>query len=190
MSQDLLNCPTDCTSSVPEVDFNECSPSLLDGEITYILLANGDQPFANINDPAEHSARVDNSGIDASDVRKLLVIGSFTSDFGAERPIPGGKISYGKNTYTLNAKIYDNNETNYDFIRSTACNSQVLAWLVTSNGVILGGNTGISLVLKGKGDIPESRDEFWTLELQGKYTATRMPLRDDYVMATGDANLQ
>lgn len=190
MSQDLLNCPTDCTSDLPEVDFNECSPQLLDGEITELLVANGDQPFANINDPAEHSARVNNAGVGASAVRKLLMIGSFTSDFGTERPIPGGRISYGKNTYTLNGKIYDNNQTNYDFIRSTACNSQFLVWPITSNGIILGGNNGISVVLKGKGDIPESRDDFWTLEIQGKYTATRMPLRDDYVMASGDSNLQ
>lgn len=189
MSQDLLTCPTDCSSTIPEVEVNSCNPELLDGEITYLLIANGDQPFANIQDAAEHSSRTSDSDQANTAVRKLLGIGSFVTEFGAERAIPGGKVAYAKNSYTLNFKVYDNNDVNYEFMRSTSCNMQWRVWPITSTGKILGGNTGISVILKGKGDVPESRDELWILEFQGKYTANRPPVRDDYPLASGDSNL-
>ena len=189
MSQDLLTCPVDCSSLLPEVDFNPCAPDLKDAEIVYWLVAKGDQPFTDITDPGELSSRISDDSAGNTAVRKLLGIGALTTEFGAERKIPGGKTSYGKNTITGTLDIYDNNDTNYEFMRATACNTQYRIWPIDSNGFVYGGNTGILAVVKGKNDISNSRDDLQVINLQFKYSSTRPPVRDAYALASGDDNL-
>ncbi len=189
MSLDLLECPDGCDSLLQPTDFNACNPDLLDAEIVYWLIAKGDQPIANIEDPAELSSRISDDSTADTAIRRLLGIGAITTEFGAERKIPGGKVNYGKNTYTGTLDIYDLNDTNYEFMRSTACNTQYRIWPVDSNGYIFGGNTGILAVVKGKNDISNNREELQVINLQFKFNATRPPVRDAYVLAADDDNL-
>jgi len=189
MSLDLLECPEDCDSLLSPVDFNPCAPDLRDAEIVYWLIAKGDQPLSNVQDPAELSTRISDDSTADTAIRRLLGIGAITAEFGAERKIPGGKINYAKNTYTGTLDIYDLNDTNYEFMRSTSCNTQYRIWPVDSNGYIFGGNTGILAVVKGKNDITNNRDELQVINLQFKYSATRPPVRDAYVLAADDDNL-
>lgn len=189
MSLDLLQCPTDCDSLLEPVQFDDCAPTLLNSEIVYWLMAKGDQPIANIEDPAELSERIDNTSTDDNAIRRLLGSGDFTSEDGAERAIPGGRINYGDNTYTGTLDLYDLNGVNWDFARSTGCNTQYRVWLIDSNGYVYGGNSGILAVIKAKPNITKSRDDLQTLTLTFKYKSKTLPVRDAYVLAADDDNL-
>lgn len=178
MSINLITCPT-CEDQLPEASFNACGPELLDGGLLGILVARPDQPFVNIEDPAEHSARTDNSSSDANAVRRLTGVGSFAVEFGDSFKI-GRLFKYNKNTGTINLKVYDNNDINYRFIRLLGCNTTFSVWLIDSNGNIYGGNDGFKVVLQGLENIQESLDEKKFLEIQGVVEFTNAFPRNDY----------
>ncbi len=169
------------------MSFNDCAPELLDNGILYLLLARPDQPFSNIEDPAEHSERTSNTSSASNAVRRLKGVGSYSHEFGDSYTI-GRDTYYNKNTGTLVFKIYDNNATNYEFMRSLGCNTQYLAWPIDSQGNIYGGNDGIKVVLQGRENITESVDEKKFIEVQGQHKYKNAPPRDTYALA-GDIDL-
>lgn len=188
-TQDTLTCPTDCDGIVPIVDNSECAPAIGYGEVAYWLIGNEDQPLSNWTDPAVLSSRIDND--DDSDITKLRIlqgVGTMTTEFGEQKPIHAGLFSFGKNTTTLELKVFNNSETNYDFMRATGCNLAFRVWPITSDGYYYGGNDGIRLVVQGKEDIPESRDDFRVITLRGQFKPTRAPLRTEFPLAFDDIN--
>lgn len=186
MSINTFTCPT-CDDQLPVVEFDPCSPDLRYNAIIGVLLARPDQPFANIQDPAEHTTRTDNDATSPTSVRRLEGVGSYSVEFGAATKI-GLLTIYAKNTGTLNFKIYDNNEANYEFIRALGCNTKFLAWPIDSQGLIYGGNDGITVVLQGRENITETIDDLKFLEIQGVHNFKNAVPRDDYPLA-GDFDL-
>lgn len=188
-TQDDLICAEDCDGVVPIVDNSPCAPAIKYGEIAYLVIGNEGQPLTNWTDPAEVSARLDNDDdADPAALRILQVVGTMTTEFGEQKPIHGGLFSFGKNTTTVEAKVFNNSETNYDFIRALSCNLGFRFWPITSDGQWYGGNEGISVVLQGKEDVPESRDDFRVLTVRGQFKSNRTQLRTDFPLAFDDIN--
>jgi len=186
MSINAFDCPS-CEDQLQAMSFNACAPALLDAGILYLLLARPDQPFANIEDPAEHTLRTNNASANADAVRRLKGVGSYTVEYGDSFTI-GRDTYYNKNVGTLLFKIYDNNAVNYEFIRSLGCNTQFLAWPIDSQGNIYGGNDGMLVVLQGRENITDNVDEKKFLEVQGAYKHRNAAPRDAYPLA-GDIDL-
>lgn len=181
MSTNLITCPT-CEDQLPEVEFNECGPDLLDGGLLGILIARPDQPFANIEDAAEHTSRTDDSSSATDAVRRLVGTGSFSVEFGA--PFKIGRLTYyQRNVATINLKVFDNNATNYALIQLLGCNTSFSVWLLDSNGYVYGGNDGYKLVLQGRENIVESLEEKKPLEIQGVVEFVNALDRDTYPLA-------
>lgn len=187
MSQNTYTCPTDCEAQLPVLAFNECAPELRDNAVAYILLARPDQPFANIEDPAEHTDRTSNTSTASNAVRRLKVLGSYNIEFGEARPV-GRDTYFAKNTGTVNALIYDNTDENYEFIRSLGCNTKFLVWLIGFDGYIRGGNDGIQVVLQGRENLSNNPDEFLPLEINGQHKFKNSVSRTAYPLA-GDLDL-
>ena len=182
MSQNNFTCPS-CEDQLPVVEFDPCAPDLLYNGIVAMLIARPGEPFANIEDPAEHSTRTDNASSSASAVRRLEGVGSYTVEFGAASKV-GTVTIYAKNTGTVNFKIYDNNADNYEFIRSLGCNTKFLVWPIDAQGLVYGGNDGITAVLQGRENITETIDDLKFLEIQGIHTFKNAVPRDNYPLAS------
>jgi hypothetical protein len=178
MSQNIILCPT-CDDQLPDISQNPCGPELLDGGLLGILFARPDQPFVNIEDPAEHTNRTSDTSAAADAVRRLLGVGSFSVEFGASFKI-GRLTYYNKSVGTINLKVYDNNLVNYELIRLLGCNTSFSVWLLDSNGLIYGGNDGFKLVLQGRENIVESLEEKKFLEIQGIVEFKNALPRNDY----------
>lgn len=186
-TRDTLVCPTDCDGVAPVVDNSECAPAIKYGEIAYVVIGNEGQPLTNWTDPAEIAARLDNDNeVDSTKMRILQVVGTMSTEFGEQKPIHAGLFSFAKNTTTLELKIFNNSDTNYDATRALGCNLALRAWPITSDGDWYGGNDGIRIVFQGKEDVPESRDDFRVLTWRGQFKAQKMALRTAFPIAFDD----
>lgn len=177
MSQ-AVTCPT-CEDQLVEIGFNECGPELQDDGFIGLLLTRPGQPFANIEDPAEHTSRTSETSSAADAVRRLLGVGSYAPEYGSTFKV-GRLNQYNKNTATVTFKVYDNNATNYEFARSLGCNTSFLAWRIDSNGNVYGGNSGISAVLNAREPMTEDLTGKKYIEIQYTYEYTNMDARNDY----------
>ena len=182
MSQPVVVCEP-CDTELPVVSEETCDTSFKQGEVSRILIGLDGQPFTDYEDVTEHTNR--QSADDTADnaIRNLRGIGSWTPEPGEEQEIGTLATIYATGTGTLNFKVYDNTDTNYQTARTTSCNKKYRIWLITSDGNIYGGNTGILLVLKGREVIPESYKEKRFIEFTGKAVMNTWPERGTYPLS-------
>lgn len=185
MSQPVVTC-LPCEVELPVVDADTCDIDFKQGEISRILIGKDGEPFTDFEDSVEHAARQSASSTADDAIRNLRGIGSWTPEFGDEQELGTLATIYSQGTATLNFKVYNNSDTNYQTARATSCNKQYRIWLITSDGNIYGGNTGILLVLKGREVIPESYKEKRYIEFIGKATMTTWPERGTYPLTATD----
>lgn len=178
MSINAVTCPT-CDDQLPEVGFNECGPDLQADGFIGLLLARPGNPFANIEDPAEHASRTNETSTAATAVRRLFGVGSYAPEYGSTFKV-GRLTRYNQNTATVVFKVYDNNATNYEMARLLGCNTSFLVWRLDSNGNVYGGNNGISMVLNAREPMTEDLTGKKYIEIQGTYDYTNMDPRDEY----------
>lgn len=181
MSINTLACPV-CEDQLPVWDFNECGPEIKYQGVLGVLLARPGEGFDNVEDPAEHSTRTSNTSTASTAIRRLTGLGSFTPEFGEERPI-GRLTYYGKTEATLVLKVYDNNDGNYEAHRLMGCNTSYSVWVLDSNNQIYGGNDGFQMVLTAREVIGESLEEEKFIEITGKVKYTTAFPRNDYPLA-------
>ncbi len=181
MSLNLITCP-ECEDQLPPVLFNPCGPELRTMGLLGILVARPDQPFANIEDPAEHTARTSDTSTDPNAVRRIIGTGSFDIAPGDERPV-GRLTFYGNQTGTLALTVFDNNDTNYELIQLLGCNTLFSVWLLDTNGYVYGGNSGYKMVLVGTEPITDAIDDYKTLNIGGTVEFKNALDRDAYPLA-------
>lgn len=182
MSQPVVTC-LPCDTELPVVAEETCDIAFKQGEVSRILIGLDGEPFTNFEDLTEHNTRQDATDTADTAIRNLRGIGSWTPEFGEEQEFGTLATVYATGTGTLNFKVYDNNDTNYQTARTTTCNKQYRIWFITSDGNIYGGNDGILLVLKGREVIPESYKEKRFIEFVGKAVLTTWPERGTYPLS-------
>lgn len=172
-----ITCPGNCDVYVPKVKFSECAPTLLEGQITDILVGNIGYPLTNFADAAEWASRIDNDLADASAIRHFTVIGSLNKPEASEKTISHNRIVQGKKTFTLPFRIDDNTDENYDAARSFQCGLKNAVWFITGGGYLYGGNSGIEANINIAEVIPEAGEEFAYLDGEVKWKAKISPSR-------------
>lgn len=176
-SIDTLVCATDCTTTLPVVEFSTCAPQLLQAQVSHIYLANDGFPLTNWEDPAEWATRVSNTNPAPEAIRELVVVGSIADPTVTERKISLGRTVYSPQEFTITARVDDNSDLNYDFARASGCNRQYRVWYATLGGKLYGGNEGILANLRMWEVIPEDDQELATLSVEVKWRNKFSPIR-------------
>lgn len=182
-SIDTLVCATDCSSSLPVVEFSLCAPVLLQAQVSEIYLANDGYSLTDWTDLDEWLTRISNTSTDDNAIRQLTVIGSIADPTVTEKKISAGRTVYSPQEFTIAARIDDNSDLNYGFARAADCNRNYRMWYGTLGGKLYGGNTGILSNLRIWEVIPEDDGEYATLSVQLKWKSQFKPLRIDNPMA-------
>jgi len=171
-------CPTDCAGALEAVSFNECAPEIHYGEISKVYVARADAAdFVAVDVITEWTARLDDSGADADDIRTLIGIGELPVPEKTELTISGDRIIYPPKKFTLNFEVDETNDTNYEFLLNTECNLKFKFWYETSDGMLYGGNTGIEAIISMDAPIPKSREEIAKFMMTAKWKSANHPLR-------------
>ena len=141
-------CPTDCTGLLPKVKSSKCAPVILLSEITRIFVTKYDAaPFDDWKDASEWVERLSEDGVQPNAIRPLPVIGDKPAAAPVTKDISNGrKYTVGKD-HTLNVKVDDVSDENYEFMRNTECGGQFRIWFETAGGYLYGGNEGIPVTL-------------------------------------------
>lgn len=176
MSINTLTCPTDCSAKVPVVSFSPCAPSLKEGQITKIYVGNDGYPLVNWTDPAEWATRISNSSTSNTAIRELTVLGDKPLAAKTENKISGGRTVFSAKDFTVNVRMDDNNDDNYEFARATECNGQFRVWY-ESGGKLYGGNEGVLALVQFEEVIPEDTNAYATLNGVLRWTDKFSPIR-------------
>jgi hypothetical protein len=171
-------CPTDCSGSLESVLFDECAPEIHYGEIAKIYVSRADSAdFANVEDLAEWTGRLDDTGVDPDDIRTLIVIGELPEPEQTEIAISGDRQIVGYKTFTLTFDIDETNDVNYNFLLNTECNLKYKFWFETADGLLYGGNEGIEATIKLNPVIPRGRADVAKFMGTAKWKSKNSPLR-------------
>jgi len=176
-SIDTLVCANNCESELPQVEFSQCAPELLQAQVSNVYLANDGYSLTNWTNPAEWAGRISNTSTAATAIREMTVIASIADPTVTEKKISGGRTIYSPQEFTIAGRIDDNSDTNYDFMRATGCNRQYRMWYSTLGGKLYGGNAGILTNLRMWETVAEDDLEYAVLNVQLKWKAAFAPLR-------------
>lgn len=136
-------CPSGCSTLVPSVDFDLCSPSISFGEIEHVYIASGDAaPFTSFEDLAEWTPRLSEDSVDPEAIRDFHVMADLPAASADEIILSLGRKIYSPASHIINVDVDDISDLNYEFGRTTSCNSQYRVWFATESH-IYGGNEGI-----------------------------------------------
>ena len=143
MSANNPTCPTSCSTVPAVVDFDFCDPKTYYGEIEKIYVAAKDADYlSDWTSAAAWAARISNTDTDANVIRELHVMADLPQPERDEIEISVRRKQTTPATWTINVDLDDLSDDNYEFLRTTACNTQVRMWFATEDH-IYGGNTGI-----------------------------------------------
>lgn len=127
-------CPTDCTSALQPVSFSPCAPEYHWGEIAKVYVGPADLPSFDISNLAAWTYYLSATGDDK--IRTLIGIGDMPAPEVTEVATSGNRKAYGARQYTLNFTIDETNETNYEWMQMTACNTSYQFWFETADGIL------------------------------------------------------
>lgn len=165
-------CPADCDALDIDILFDECAPEFESGQIKRVHIAKADETdFTNVEDLAEWTARID------VDIFTLKVIGDMPEPETTEIPWVDGEVVNGDKKFTVNFRILETNQTNYEFMRSVQCNLRYKFWFETFGGKMYGGNAGITAQFKGSFMIPEDQTDITKLMFVTKWSDSNFPDR-------------
>ena len=166
-SRQIPTCPSGCSASLTEVEFDDCNPETNGAQVAKVYLTNIGEPLIDWTDPLEWAARLDNSAPNADSIITLSIIGSKPIPTSNEKDISGGRKVTGQKTHILTIKIDETNITNHEFLRQNECGGNYLMWYETLDGKLYGGTEGIVGALLLDMNIAESSDELTIFE--GKF---------------------
>jgi len=158
-------CPTDCTTTLPILDFNYCAPSNLFGEIQKIYIALADTtPFIDVENLVEWTARLSNTSVDPDAIRYMDVIASKDAPEYTEIELSLDRKRLSYKTHKISFKVDDISDLIYEFMRNLECGGFFRIWYATGDGKIFGGNDGILASITADLIIPETSDELITIQ--------------------------
>ncbi len=143
-------CPDNCEAQVlPEVLFDDCAPELNRSEIEWIILGKANTaPFKDLEDLAEWNTRIKLVNSHVNSLRILRVVGDKPAAEDQTAVISGQRTVVSSANHTVNFDVDETNKVNYEFIRTTACNSSSKVWYVTVDGLMYGGICGLKAQIK------------------------------------------
>lgn len=179
MSVETIDCTAlGCDAELKPVSFDPCNTKIAYNAIGMLYIANVGNPLVNWTDPAEWASRISDDSTDADAIRAIPVLGTLEVEEGDQVPVPGNKFVYGKKTLTITGQVYDNNNVNYEWVRSMGCNKQYAVWFRSEDGQHLyGGNAGIETVVQGSEAFAEDRTTIRTFAITMTWQAQLIPLR-------------
>lgn len=177
----LPTCPSDCSSNLPVVQFNDCAPEINNGEIAYVYFTSDEDGngLADASSVAEWDSRMSQATAGSDQIRTLRVIGEFPPVADNEKEISGGRIVDGPKDFAIQGDIDETNAVMHSALRSIECNSgSYRIWFETRDGLLFGGNDGIRDVkLKLKLSVPKAYSDIitmpWTAKWKTKFTPER-----------------
>ncbi len=101
-----------------------------------------------------------------------------------------GRIMSGQENHSLNLRIDEVNQENYDYARGFGCNRRTKIWYKTINGDAYGGNKGIDVSMKWKHVIPEGSSDLQTLVSHPKWKSKFEPCRFVHPLHGDDTGLE
>jgi hypothetical protein len=174
----LQPCPTDCTGSNPDVSFSECAGEFHYGEISKLYVAGSTAAaFTNVDLLAEWTTRLSDTDDGVDSIRTLVGIGELPEPEQTETAVSGGRTIYSPKTFNLAFEVDETNDTNYNYMLSTYCNSTKKVWIEMSDGMLYGGNEGIELILRGSQPLLKGRKDILKMLFKGKWESASDPLR-------------
>lgn len=176
MSKNII-CASDCSFSLPTFKFSECAPVVKEGGLCNLFFANSGNPMTNWESLSEWETRISNLDAGAEKIRALTITGDVPAPEGTEKTISHKRVVKVTKKRTLNAKIDDDSDDNYDAMRQLQCGGSFLMWYMTNAGDLYGGNEGIAISLDPDEIIPESTDENIFIQLIAKWEARISPMR-------------
>lgn len=173
-------CATDCTDQLGTLNFG-CKPTIYNGEITRIYLAEIGKPISDASDPAAWAARIDNTGVATDYILEFIVTGEKPAPESTEERLAGGFIVSGKKDHTVPFTIHDMTAENYAWAKQNECGGKYLAYYGTED-CLFGGeddvSDGIEVSIKMDPIVPLSNKEFksFTGEMKWEgYTPCMIP---------------
>jgi len=160
-------CPEDCEVALPIQEFDKCNPQINLSQITDILIAKGDAaPFEDVADPVEWAARLSQTDVTAGSdkIRRLTGIGSKAKPGAVTRALSKGRNVVINRNHSLNFKLDETNQANYDAMREHQCGGIYTIWYITAGNNLFGGNNGIKVGLEAGPVLAESEDEIEILD--------------------------
>lgn len=151
-------CQSGCLIVPPDLNFNDCSPEVHEGEVDRVFFASlgADELFNWLLLP-EWTTRLSNTSTDINAIRFMNVVG--------EKPVAESnilKISRNRKTvlaknHTLPFDVDETTDENYDALRQLECYGNFRWWFSTAGGLLYGGNEGIQAFLDWNLMIPKDR---------------------------------
>lgn len=175
-----ITCSTSCTDALPEVEFDLCNPDVHFGQISDVFITNIGYPLTDETSPSELTARLALAQSDPSKIINLFGIGSKPAAEGTDIEISKGRTVSGNKNHTVNFRIDEVSDKNYEMMRKFECNKTVLMWYKTYEGKLYGGASGIQASIRFNHVIPENASELETLEGTITWKAKFHPCRTDY----------
>jgi hypothetical protein len=172
----LPPCPTTCSGSVADVDFDNCTPVYHWGEISKVYIGSTNVPnFADVSSIVEWNSILDDSADDH--IRELTVIGEQTEAETVEVPTSGDRIAIGFKKFSINFEIDETNDINYVFHQMLECGGKFKIWYETSDGILYGGNEGIEASVKTNQVIPKERTALVKIVGKATWNSLHSPVR-------------
>lgn len=171
-------CPTDCSTALNQVVFDDCAPNINASEIKRVFVAKGNSsPFENWTTATEWTTRMAQSGTTANAIRTLTVIGDKPAPSSVSKDISNRrKFVVGKD-HTMNFTVDDVSDENYEFMRSTECGGKYRIWYETHGGYLYGGNEGVKCSIVMDDVLNRGLDEIETLNGVATWRAKFSPER-------------
>lgn len=183
MACEDIVCPDGCTAELPEVDFDLCSPDVHFGQVSDVFITNVGYPLTNYTDPIEWAERLALLNTDPSKIIQLIGIGDKPAAEANIIEISKGRKVSGNKNHTVNFRIDEVSDLNYEMMRKFECNKTVLAWYKTYEGKLYGGNSGVhsaGVSIQFSHVIPENAAELETLPGTITWKSKFHPCRSDY----------
>ena len=108
---------------------------------------------------------------------ELQVIGDMPEPETAELGWVDGMTLNGNTTFSVNFRILEMNDINYDFVRRLMYNPKLKLWFKTSGGYMYGGKDGLVVNIKVKFSIPEDRSDITKANFTAKWIDDNYPDR-------------
>lgn len=184
-------CPTDCSSDLPIVNFDECNPDARLSEITKIYIASTEAvSFTDVSDASEWAKRISMTLVPPAGepatpvkdlIRPLTVIGDRPAPTAVDVAISNGRNKRIRKDFVINWTIDEITPENLEFQRKSECTLKVKFWY-EAGGLLFGGNDGIEADLNSDLVLDRGTEAIMaingTLTWKGKFTeeAVESPL--------------
>lgn len=162
------NCPTDCSSALPVMDFSKCAPKTNAAQFQKIYMTGIGWSLSDWTQSSEWVSRLSNAANLPDAIRTMHVIASKPKPESNVIPLSLGRKKQGTKKHSIPFKIDETNFTNLEMVRTFECGGQVLIWAETSGGLLMGGNSGIEASIEI--DVIITDDSGAIITIEGQFT--------------------